>query len=84
MSFMTGVYVTAAVAILCTLGSLLFVMRLAEQAQRENKHRRIWVPAEIIKTLGVEAGNTLAWKVGKDGTVRVRRAEHAAKPSERP
>ena len=45
MSFMTGVYVIAA-AILCTLGSLLFVMRLTEQAQRENKHRRIGVPAD--------------------------------------
>ena len=70
MSFMTGVYVTAAVAILCTLGSLLFVMRLAERTQQENKHRRIWVPAEIIKILGVEAGDSLAWEVGDVGADR--------------
>ncbi|OIQ80679.1 hypothetical protein GALL_375580 [mine drainage metagenome] len=81
---MMGVYITAAVAILCTLGSVLFVMRLAQQAQREHKHRRIGVPAEILETLGVEAGDALAWEVGEDGTVRVRRAERAAKSSERP
>ena len=87
MSFMTGVYVTAALAILCTLGSVLFVMRLAERTQQENQrrnqHRRIGVPAEILETLGVEAGDALAWEVGEDGTVRVRRAERAAKTSER-
>ena len=84
MSFMTGVYVTAALAILCTLGSVLFVMRLAEQEnQRRNQHRGIGVPAEILEALGVEAGDTLAWEVGEDGTVRVRRAERAAKTSER-
>ena len=87
MSFMTGVYVTAAVAILCTLGSVLFVMRLAQRTQQENQrrnqHRRIEVPAEILEALGVEAGDTLAWEVGEDGTVRVRRAERAAKTSER-
>ena len=87
MSFMTGVYVTAAVVILCTLGSVLFVMRLAERTQQENQrsnqHRGIGVPAEILEALGVEAGDTLAWEVGEDGTVRVRRAERAAKTSER-
>ena len=87
MSFMMGVYVTAALAILCTLGSVLFVMRLAERTQQENRrrnqHRRIGVPAEILEALGVEAGDTLAWEVGEDGTVRVRRAERAAKTSER-
>ena len=85
MSFMTGVYVTAAVAILCTLGSVLFVMRLAQQEnQSRNQHRGIGIPPEILKALGVEAGDTLAWEVGKDGTVRVRRAERAVKPSEHP
>ncbi|SCC94498.1 conserved hypothetical protein [Thiomonas sp. X19] len=84
MSFMTGVYATAVVAIVCTLGSLLFVMRLAERTQRKNQRRRIVVPPEVLKALGVEAGDALAWEVGEDGTVRVRRAERAAKPSERP
>ena len=88
MSFMMGVYITAAVAILCTLGSVLFVMRLAEQAQQENQsrnqHRGIGIPPEILKALGVEAGDTLAWEIGEDGTVRVRRAERAVKPSEHP
>ena len=88
MSFMMGVYITAAVAILCTLGSVLFVMRLAQQAQQENQrrnqHRRIGIPPEILKALGIEAGDTLAWEVGKDGTVRVRRAERAVKPVECP
>ena len=81
MSFMMGVYVTAAVAILCTLGSVLFVMRLAEQEnQRRNQHRGIVVPPEVLKALGVEAGDALVWEIGEDGTVRVRRAERAAKP----
>ncbi|MHB1668649.1 AbrB/MazE/SpoVT family DNA-binding domain-containing protein [Thiomonas sp.] len=84
MSFMMGVYATGAMAVLGTLGSLLFVMRLAERTQQENQHRRIGVPPEILKALGVEAGDTLVWEVGEDGTVRVRRAARAAKPSERP
>ncbi|MDE1953077.1 MAG: AbrB/MazE/SpoVT family DNA-binding domain-containing protein [Betaproteobacteria bacterium] len=85
MSFMTGVYVTAAVAILCTLGSVLFVMRLAQQEnQSRNQHRGIGIPPEILKALGVEAGDTLAWEVGEDGTVRVRRAERAVKSVECP
>ena len=87
MSFMMGVYVTAAVAILCTLGSVLFVMRLAERTQQENQrrnqHRGIVVPHEVLKALGVEAGDALVWEIGEDGTVRVRRAERAAKTSER-
>ena len=88
MSFMTGVYVTVTVAILCTLGSVLFVMRLAERTQQENQrrnqHRGIGVPPEILKALGVEAGDALVWEVGEDGTVRVRRAERAVKPVECP
>ena len=85
MSLMTGVYVTAAVAILCTLGSVLFVMRLAQQEnQSRNQHRGIGIPPEILKALGVEAGDTLAWEVGEDGTVRVRRAERAVKSVECP